>query len=199
MKLTPEKRNQLIAVGGVTAGLIAALWYYGVGAQETRLRAIQQKLTESEDQRQKIIAAGKSAALVEEQLEAGSAKLAEHQKEMASGDLYSWMYAAIKTFKAGYRVDIPQISTVELTDNNLIYKFPYKQAKTAINGTGLWPDIGKFVADFENRYPHIRIENLVLEPAVAGPDKSADKERLGFRMDIIALVNSAPVAAADPK
>jgi Tfp pilus assembly protein PilO len=194
MKLTPEKRNKLIAVGVITAGVIGALWYYVIGAQETRLRDIQQKQTETEDQRQKMVIASKNAAAVERQLEAGTARLAEIQKDMASGDLYSWMYNTIKTFKAGYRVDIPQISTVEEANNNLLYKFPFRQAKITVNGSGLWHDIGKFIADLENRYPHIRVENLVLEP-VGG----AEKERLGFRMEIIALVNAAPTAAADPK
>jgi hypothetical protein len=194
MKLTPDKRNKLIAVGVVTAGVIAALWYYVIGTQENRLRAVLQKQTETEDQRQKMVTASKNAAAVEKQLEAGYAKLAEIQKEMASGDLYSWMYNAIKTFRTGYRVDIPQISTVELTDNNLLYKFPFRQAKITLNGSGLWPDIGKFIADFENRFPHIRIENLILEP-VGG----ADKERLGFRMDVIALVNAAPTGVTESK
>jgi len=45
--------------------------------------------------------------------------------------------------------------------------------------------LGKFVADFENKYPHCRVVNLTADPAGNGPNAG---ERLGFRMDIVALV-----------
>ncbi len=69
---------------------------------------------------------------------------------------------------------------------DLLSKFPYKQLKVTVNGTAYYHDLGKFIADFENTYPHARITNLTLEPAGNTGDNS---EKLAFRMDIVALTN----------
>jgi hypothetical protein len=45
--------------------------------------------------------------------------------------------------------------------------------------------LGKFIADFENKFPHCRVVNL---SADAPGSMSANGERLNFRMDIITLV-----------
>jgi hypothetical protein len=49
--------------------------------------------------------------------------------------------------------------------------------------------LGKFIADFENSFPHSRVVHLVVEPAV-GPD--GNNEKLSFRMEIVALVKLNP-------
>ena len=63
--------------------------------------------------------------------------------------------------------------------------FPYKQVKVTISGTAYYHDLGKFVADFENNFPHMRMVNLSIEPASM---TGANAERLSFRVDVIALV-----------
>ena len=67
----------------------------------------------------------------------------------------------------------------------MLPQFPYKQIRVNINGTAYYHDLGKFIADFENTFPHIRIVNLTIEPVnTADPGN----EKLSFRMDIVALV-----------
>ena len=65
-----------------------------------------------------------------------------------------------------------------------------------VRGTAYYHDFGRFVADFENTYPYMRIQNIDLEPAGAsaststGPAGNAeDGERLAFKMEVITLVN----------
>ena len=69
---------------------------------------------------------------------------------------------------------------------DLMPHFPYKQLKVTVGGTAYYHDLGKFIADFENTYPHARIANLTLEPVGGTADSG---EKLAFRMDIIALAN----------
>jgi hypothetical protein len=59
-----------------------------------------------------------------------------------------------------------------------------------IGGTSYYHDLGKFIADFENQFPLFRVLNLEMEPApsVAG----AEKEKLSFKMDVVALVKPGP-------
>ena len=56
--------------------------------------------------------------------------------------------------------------------------------------TGYYHDVGKFISDFENNFPHGRVVNLIVEPV-----SSADpgNEKLSFRMDVIALVKPNPL------
>ena len=68
----------------------------------------------------------------------------------------------------------------------LLPPFTYKQLKLSVGGTAYYHDLGKFIADFENAYPHAQIINLILEPAGSANDSS---EKLSFRMDIIVLAN----------
>lgn len=196
MKLSADKRNKLILVALGTLVLCGVVWYYLIGALNRNIADFKDKQATAEEQRKKIDTATKNAAKLEKDLAAANEKLNAINEEMASGDLYSWMYTTIKTFARSYRVDIPQFSTIEAAANNLIPGFPYRQVKITIAGDGFFHDIGRFVADFENRFPHIRVENLNLEPAT-GSDRTAEREKLSFRMDIIALVNNTTPSAAN--
>jgi hypothetical protein len=109
---------------------------------------------------------------------------------MASGDLYSWTYDTIRRFKQPYKVEIPEIGHPTIGEMDLLPSFPYKQIRLALNGTGYYHDVGKFISDFENNFPHSRVVNLIVEPAF-GSDPS--NEKLSFRMDVIALVKPNPL------
>jgi hypothetical protein len=193
MRMSSEKRNKLIGVGALTAGVMGLIWYFLIGAQEATLREIADQTRECTKQRADIRSAIGSATKIEADYDSATQKLASIEQEIATGDLYSWFYNTIKNFKASYHVDIPDFSNVEVGDTTLLYKFPYKQVKIGISGTAYFNDFGRFVSDFENRYPHMRIENVALQP-VTGGEREADREKLSFRMDIIALVNESPAA-----
>jgi hypothetical protein len=57
-----------------------------------------------------------------------------------------------------------------------------------VSGTAYYHDLGKFLADFENEFPHIRLVNLdiQLSPAVG------DTEKLVFKVDIVTLAKPNP-------
>jgi hypothetical protein len=73
-----------------------------------------------------------------------------------------------------------------VADVSLIPSFPYKQATVGVGGTAYYYDLGKFLAELENRFPYMRVQNLLLEPSPgANPE---EKEKLSFRMEIVALI-----------
>ena len=43
----------------------------------------------------------------------------------------------------------------------------YQQASVNVSGTAYYDDLGKFLADFENHFPYMRVQNLNLEPGWA--------------------------------
>ena len=105
---------------------------------------------------------------------------------MAVGDIYAWTLDTIRHFKAGYKVELPVIGQPTVGAMDLLPSFPYQQLRFSISGTGYYHDIGKFIADFENRYPHMRVVNLDMAPV------GGDGEKLSFRADVVALVKSSP-------
>ena len=105
---------------------------------------------------------------------------------MASGDAYSWVVNLLRRFKLPYKVEIPQVNQPTApTDVNLLPSFPYKQVTLKVSGTGYYDDFGKFIADFENEFPHVRVANWSLEPAATGTSAG---EKLQFTVDLIVLV-----------
>jgi hypothetical protein len=106
---------------------------------------------------------------------------------MATGDLFSWMVSSLKQFNTPhYKVEMPQFGPPVVADTAMFPNYPYKQAVVAVAGTAYYWDFGKFLAELENHFPYTRIQNLSLEPAPpANPD---EKEKLSFRMEVVALI-----------
>jgi hypothetical protein len=139
-----------------------------------------------------------STALIQKNLEAAQQKLKDIESGMASGDMYSWIIQTLNSFltahnfRAERRVEIPQFSREVAAEVGLFPKFPYKAVIFNVRGTAYYHDFGKFVAEFENTFPFLRLQNIELEPA-AGSSATAtgDPEKLAFKMEIVALVNPA--------
>ena len=185
-KLSKEKRNSLILVG---LGTLMVLVFIGYGLIRGQYHSISEINAQTDAARTKL----KS---MEDTIKQGDA-IAAHftdltnnlfnaEKDMATGDPSAWIYDTIRNFKTRYKVDIAVNGQLSTGPVDMLPAFPYKQIKVTVSGTAYYHDLGKFIADFENTFPHARITNLNLEP-VGGTSDNSDK--LAFRMDIIALTN----------
>src|SRR6185369_4226847 len=179
--LSKEKRNQLVLTVLLTGGVLAGLWFGLIRIQQQSLAVLAGNKVSAEQKLDQVRQAIETADVVEAQLAQAEQRLAKIESSMANGDLYSWSINTLKQFKLGYKVEIPQFSQIDgPKEMNMLAGFPYKQANMTISGTAFYPDFGKFVADFENQFPYMRVLNVSLEPvpALVG----VEKERLGFRM-----------------
>lgn len=184
--MSKSKRRQIILVGLATLGVLAGLWFGLINLQRQSLAALAESIDAAQAKLDTARKTLRGAQQLETELAAATAQLEELEEEMASGDHYAWLINRIRAFRQVHRVDIPQFSTIVEADTSLLPKFPYRQVTLTISGTAFFHDVGKFVADFENEFPHARIQNLEMEPAP--PLAGADKEKLTFRMDIVMLV-----------
>ncbi|MGO8764317.1 MAG: hypothetical protein ACLQSR_04175 [Limisphaerales bacterium] len=149
------------------------------------IKSIKSDTISKRQQLQKIEdAIGKQPATLA-QLQNESATLAEAEKDMATGDPNGWIYDTIRGFKSQYKMDISIASSTHTEDVDMLAKFPYRQLRVTVNGTAFYHDLGKFIANFENNYPHGRICNLLIHPANESGDNA---EKLSFSMDIIELI-----------
>jgi hypothetical protein len=183
-RLSKEKRNQLVLVAIGTLAVLGLMWFNLIQPRYAALKQAAASQNAAERQLEGIQNAIKRANAVTVDLVNVTQTLSNAQSDIASGDLYSWTYNTIRLFKSSYQVDIPDIGHPNVETVDLLPSFPFKQVRFTVNGTAYYHDLGKFIANFENAFPHIRVVNLQLQPA----DATGSNERLSFKMDVIALV-----------
>lgn len=184
MKWLPkERRNPFIIVVLSTAAVLAIICFGLIPSQNNKLSVMAESRKSAGTKLESIKSTIKNADMTAGQLAGATNALCHAQEDMASGDLYSWTYGTMRVFKQQYKVEIPEIGHPELGDVDMFAAFPYKQIRFSVTGKAYYHDLGKFVADFENAFPHARVENLIIEPA------PGENEKLSFRMQIIELVN----------
>ena len=190
-KFPKEKLQRLILIGLMTLIAVAGLYFGLIRPQHDKLAKLAQQKVNATRKLEQMIAAGKQADQIKLGLEEASKTLAEAERDVASGDLYAWVVNALRQFKAPYKVEIPQYSTLSAPAAvNLLPGFPYRQAGLTIAGTAHFHDLGLFLAELENRFPHFRLCNLALD--VAPPSPTTTPELLSFKVDIVTLVRSNP-------
>ena len=186
-KLTKGKRNQIIGLILATLLAVGALSYGLIKRQYDNLELLAKKKSEDDTKLQVMEIAVKNADEIEAALAEISQSLEVKETTMASGDLYSWSINTMKRFKTGYKVEIPQFGPISAqTDVNLLPNFPYKQATLNVGGKAYYHDLGRFITDFENQFPLMRVLNLSLD--VDPSPAAGDREKLLFKMDIVTLV-----------
>jgi hypothetical protein len=184
-KLPKEKRDRLILVMISTVMLMAVIYYGWIRSQDSNISRIKAETAAAGDQLLDIEDAIKKSEATTTALFDINEALSHAEDDMVSGDPFAWTYDTIRHFKTPYKVDIPTIGQPATGDVDLLATFPYKQLKFSISGTAYYHDLGKFISDFENNFPHIRVVNLDLDPAGGTGE---DAEKLAFRMDIVALI-----------
>lgn len=186
MKVSKEKRNQFILVVLCTLAVLVLMWFNLIRPRYAALSQIAAEEKNADNKLATIQTAIKQADTTTTELTQETQALTDAESDMASGDLYSWTFNTLRLFKMPYQVDIPDIGHPDVGAMNLLPAFPFRQVKFTVTGTAYYHDLGKFIADFENKFPHMRVVNLQIQPANA----SANDEKLSFKMDIIALVKS---------
>jgi hypothetical protein len=178
-KLSKEKKQQLVLIAMITVGALAGVGSGLIKGQYDNLAQIADKKVTTQKK------------LAQADLEENRKTLAEQERDVAEGDLYSWVINTLRKFSADYKVELPQKSglsgPMEMT---LLPNFPYKQVSITVMGTAHFHDLGHFISDMENTFPHMRLLNVGIE--MMPPSGAGDPEMLSFKMEIITLVKSNP-------
>jgi hypothetical protein len=186
MKMSKEKRNQLITVVIITVAILALIGFGLIRSQFDSLSKLKNDKEAADTKLERIKNSIKTADGMVSELTGLTNALSHLETDMAYGDLYSWTYDTMRRFKQQYKVEIPDIGHPTIGNVDLLPSFPYRQIQFTVNGTAYYHDLGKFIADFENSFPHSRMVRLVVE---SGGDNT---EKLSFRMEIITLVKPNP-------
>jgi Tfp pilus assembly protein PilO len=182
MKLTKEKRDQLILTVMGTLIVLAATWYLWISPRYKAISTYNSQISKQQEALADMNKTIATAAASANQLRDMTNALANAEKDLAYGDPNAWVYDTMRHFKTRYRIDITLGNQATVDEVDILTGFPYKQLRFSVNGNGFYHDLGRFVADFENEFPHARVVNLRIDPSTDATEK------LNFHMDIIALV-----------
>jgi hypothetical protein len=190
-KLPKEKSNKLVLVALITLIAVTGLYFGLIRRQHESLANLAQRKADAATKLKAVLDSIHRADCIKTELEDARNSLTAAEKDVASGDLYAWVINSLRQFKAPYKVEIPQFSQLGTpVDVNLLPRFPYKQATLTVAGTAHFHELGQFLADFENQFPHVRLCNLSLD--VNAPSLTVEPETLSFKVDIVTLVKLNP-------
>ena len=191
--LSKEQRKRLYIIAAVSVGVLLGIWMGPVGLMTERLARMKKLIVEQESKVSNARRMVGEKNAIEQNLVDASNHLQGIEDTMAAGDMYAWVILTVNQFRAGHRVEIPQFSREVTGDVGLFPGYPYRAATFSVRGTAGFHDLGKFVADFENAYPYMRLQNFEIEPASpAAAGANAASELLSFKMDIVSLINPNP-------
>jgi hypothetical protein len=182
-RLPPAKRNQLIMVLLATAALVGLVYFLLIHPQNEENLRLANSTSKQLADLQKIKNIIKQREETDASLREIADQLTSAETDVATGDVYAWTFDTLRRFKS--TVEIPSTTQPILSDEDMLPGFPYRQLKVTLAGTAFYHDLGKFLADFENNFPHMRLVNLSVEPASSA---SGSTEKLNFRVDVIALI-----------
>lgn len=185
-KLSKEKQQQIMALAMGTVMVLGLIWFFVINAQakskagkNSEIETLQKGVDDAEKLK-------KDSPGIQEKLDEATTKLDAMEKNMASGDLYSWVILTVNDFKAknGHNVNITSYSREEKVGVGMFGDFPYDMVRYQVKGNAYYHDFGRFLADFENAFPFIRVQNIDLVPdgsITTGPEA----EKLAFRFEIV--------------
>ena len=200
-KIPKDKRDKMIVIGIATVVASAAIWLLLIKSQYNTLRAARVQAVTAQGQLDRGQATLMTKIKTAEDFESASKQLQAKQAVMAApNDMYSWLIQTLGTFRAGHRgVEIPQFGPPQMSEVGVFAKFPYHAAVFNVRGSAYYHDLGRFLADFENTFPFIRVQNIELDPVgESAPKPGAERaaqdssEKLNFKLELLTLVR--PVA-----
>ncbi|HOX58274.1 MAG TPA: hypothetical protein P5205_14220 [Candidatus Paceibacterota bacterium] len=191
-KLPKDKRNKLLLALLLALAAAAGLYFGLIRGQYASLANLARQKEAAANKLKVVLDSIRRAETIQIELNEAKAKLAAEESDVASGDLYAWVINTLRNFNTPvYKVEIPQYSHLSPpADVKMLPDFPYKEATLTVAGTARFHNLGQFIADFENKFPHIRLSDLSLDANVLSPTVGA--ESLAFKMEIVTLVKLNP-------
>jgi Tfp pilus assembly protein PilO len=182
-KLSKEKRDKLILICLLFIGVVGVLYTFVLGAQKDKLSNYTTQLTSVQTKISKANSLIKSGPGIEQNLAENRKLLEEMQKDMApQGQYYYWFLKLLEDFRTKEGLDpnfLADLQQPTPTESGILPKFPYNSLTFGVRTSGRYHEIGKFLANFENNYPFMRIERVRLQPDSAARTGNTTRPRQG--------------------
>lgn len=194
MKLTKEQRDHLLVTFLMTLMVVVAMWMLLIGPTRTSLKRVKDEVQGSADALTEAQGLVARAAQIDLEVQAVGKFLGKLEEEMVDGDPNLWMRLKMAEFqqRKEYNVNIPTIGSFYESDIGLLPDFPYKGVVFTVTGSAFYHDLGRFIADFENAFPLIRVQNLNVQPDSTAGEFGPERERLAFSFELVVPLKPTP-------
>lgn len=190
--LSPEKKQHMVAVGMGTLLGLCAVYFLLIAPAREALGKLHVQTAEAEKKYADADRLVKRTQAVQEELEKLEERLAAIEAGMVDSDPVQWIRSTEIKFRsqAPYKVEIPNFPFRGQGEMAMIPEFPYKAANYLFSGSAYYHDFGRYLADWENQFPYMRVLNMEITPDDPGPFATAadDRERLNFTFEVSVLV-----------
>ncbi len=197
-QLSAEKKQHLVGVCIGTVLVLAGIAWFPIRSAKANLAKVHASIVEAEKKYADADNLVKSADVEDEKLARREEQLAVVEAAMVTGDPNLWIRLTYEKFRTQTlcKVEIPNFPAPTIGDMLMIPDFPYKAATYRVVGSAFYHDLGKFLAEFENAFPYMRIMNLDLGPehfggattTAATASAGDDQEKLAFTFEVSALI-----------
>lgn len=199
-KLSKEKKDRLILTCIGCVGIIAVLYFLVITDQKREIAQLDSKIAALKSKRDISDKQVKRLPDIQVDLEEQKKVLIQKQAEMPKPEEdHVWFIRIMEEMRTKYGLEVDDIKTPAPIDPGVLPKFPFRGVELRVSVIGNYADFGRFLADFENRFPYMRVEIMSIGPEKAGATprpgevpsiSSKDSGTLRFNYRVIALIKS---------
>lgn len=209
-KLSKDKRDKLILIILFSIGISAVLYYLVIMVQQEMIGDFATRTANRQAKLDLAESIKKRRDRFQENLAEQRKILTAKQAEMPRPDQdHLWFINLMEERRRVYGLNVEEVRTPEPTSAGVLAEFPFSAVALNVTMSGRFTDFGRFLADFENSYPYMRVELTsimpdlqarsamerptttaapVEVPALPPPPPGADRLRFNFR--VIALLKT---------
>lgn len=198
-KLSKDKRDKLILVAIGVIGVLGALYTFVVGAQREKLSNLQMQISATSDKLDKAERMVRNADVIASNLQESRKALDLRAEQMVpQGQDYYWFLKRLDQFRKDEGLDssfIVDITQAEYSEAGLLPQFPFRGAIFGVRANGYYEEIGKFLAELENEFPYMRVQNVRIQPqgreelsSSSIASSSGANEKLSVEFKVVTLI-----------
>ncbi|MCX8156336.1 MAG: hypothetical protein N3J91_07815 [Verrucomicrobiae bacterium] len=185
--MNDRDKQLLLMIVGISAAVVGAYYWLVIRTEQHLLAQAREQRSHWLEQAEETRKLAAQWDQLQAQLLAASNALRELERELPTGDVYRWQLQRFLNPRAPgilvSDVEPPKAADPLIPGTNT----PYATVSFGLNGRARFHDFGRFLADLENRYLHMRVEALELQPSMPDAIQSEEARRLFFRLELLSL------------
>jgi hypothetical protein len=199
-KLTKDKKDRLVMTAVMCSFATLVVYVFVISPQRAEIKQSEEKLASGLDLRDTSLRWMRMAPTVRSNLFSKRGDLSESENTMAPVGKFNWFYNTLETFRSAHNVRLVDITREpEIGPVGVLPKFGYETATFGVKFNATYHDFGKFLAEFENTFPQMRVQDLKMgvdpqgalgetNEVVVGAPAGKNSELLAITMKVVTLI-----------
>ena len=195
-KLSKDKRDKLILTCIAVVAVVSVIYFFVLSDMKDEQATLNTKLISARDKIDKAERVIKRQAFFDQEMAQLRSTLSSRQAQMPRpGEDHVWFLKIMEDRRGAYNLDISEIRNPEPWEPGILPNFPFRGVSFNVTLVGGYTDFGRFLADFENAYPFMRVQMMSIIPDMQpGPlgstqaTQASNKLRFNFR--VVSLIRT---------